>query len=203
MQNITASNNTVITFTTTKSGRPDLKKDGGLVRGRHTVQVQMLVGADHRTIAAMDMVKVSSADRDALKIALEDRGLVFTDLDFELALNGDQPRKKGLLTALRESAEGSNSNTKHLEAYSAHPAGVRGVSIHDGTGDVHVRGIILSEKVISEDPNGNARKTQSGLHVQIKNMISKELNLTTRKWRQYKLPADATFNGITNPTVEN
>ena len=199
--NIQATPNTSITFTTTKSGKADLKKDGGVVRGRHIVQVEMLVGSDHKTIAAMDMIKVESADRSKLKTALEIRGIQFTDLDFDLAMDGDQPRKKGLLTALRQSATGSNTDNKHLEAYSDHPAGVKGVSIHDGTGDVHVRGIIINEKVLTEDPNGSARKTKSGLHVQLKNAISSELDLTSRKWRQYKLPASATVNGIDNPTI--
>tara|TARA_B100001029_G_C15052287_1_gene451694 strand:+ start:1800 stop:2429 length:630 start_codon:yes stop_codon:yes gene_type:complete len=198
--NITARDNTKLTFTTTKKGRPDLKADGGTIRGRHTVQVDMLVGTDHKTIAGLDLVKVETADRTKLKTALESRGLVFTDLDFNLALEGDLPRKKGVLTALRQSATGTNADNKHLDAYSDHPCGVRGVSIHDGTGDVHVRGIIIGEKIISADPNGNARKTKSGLHVQLKNAISKELDLTSRKWRQYKLPADATVNGIDNPT---
>ena len=199
--NITATPNTTLTFTTTKSGKADLKKDGGVVRGRHIVQVSMLVGVDHRTIAAMDMVKVESADRSKLKTALESRGVQFTDLDFDLAMDGDQPRKKGLLTALRQSATGSNVDNKHLEAYSDHPAGVKGVSIHDGTGDVHIKGIIINEKVLTEDPNGDARKTKSGLHVQIKNAISKELDLTSRKWRQYKLPSTAIVNGFENPQV--
>jgi hypothetical protein len=201
MQNITATPNTTLTFSTTKSGKADLKKDGGTIRGRHTVEVSMLVGVDHRTIAAMDVIKVETADLDKLKIALEGRGLVFTDLDFTLALDGDQPRKKGLLTSLRESATGTNTDNAHLEAYSDHPCGVKGVSIHDGTGDVHVKGIILSEKVITRDPNGDARKTKSGLHVQLKNAISVELDLITRKWRQYKLPASAVVNGIDNPTA--
>lgn len=198
MQNITVNNNTTLSFTTTKSGKADLKKDGGTIRGRHTVEVQMTVGIDHKTIAALDVAKVESCDRDALKLAIEGRGLVFTELDFNLALLGDQPRKKGLLTALRESATGSNTDNKHLEAYSDHPSGVRGVSIHDGTGDVHIKGIINNEKVITRDPNGDARKTKSGLHVQLKNAISSELDLTSRKWRQYKLPASAIVNGIEN-----
>jgi hypothetical protein len=201
MQNITATPNTTLTFTTTKSGRADLKKDGGVIRGRHTVEVSMTVGIDHKTIAALDVAKVESCDRAALKAAIENRGLLFTDLDFELALDGDQPRKKGLLTSLRESATDTNTDNKHLEAYSDHPCGVRGVSIHDSTGDVHVRGIIINEKVITRDPNGDARKTNSGLHVQLKNAISKELDLTTRKWRQYKLPASAVVNGIENPST--
>ena len=201
MQTITTNNNTSITFTTTKSGKADLKKDGGTVRGRHTVEVDMLVGTDHKTIAAMDQIKVEGADRTKLKTALESRGLVFTDLDFNLALEGDLPRKKGLLTALRQSATGTNADNKHLDAYSDHPCGVRGVSIHDGTGDVHIKGIIIGEKIISADPNGDARKTKSGLHVQLKNAISKELDLTSRKWRQYKLPASAVVNGIDNPTL--
>lgn len=201
MQNITAQANTTLTFTTTKSGKPDLKKDGGTVRGRHTVQVEMLVGTDHKTIAGLDLAKVETADRAKLKTALENRGLVFTDLDFTLALDGDQPRKKGLLTALRESATGTNTDNAHLEAYSDHPCGVKGVTIHDGTGDVHIKGIIINEKVIMADPNGDARKTANGLHVQLKNAISSELDLTSRKWRQYKLPASAVVNGIENPST--
>lgn len=196
--NIQATPNTTLTFTTTKSGKADLKKDGGVVRGRHIVQVEMLVGTDHKTIAAMDMIKVESADRSKLKTALESRGIQFTDLDFDLAMDGDQPRKKGLLTALKQSATGSNTDNKHLEAYSDHPAGVKGVSIHDGTGDVHIKGIIINEKVLTEDPNGSARKTKSGLHVQLKNAISSELDLTSRKWRQYKLPSTAIVNGFEN-----
>lgn len=196
--NIQATPNTTLTFTTTKSGKADLKKDGGVVRGRHIVQVEMLVGTDHKTIAAMDMIKVESADRSKLKTALESRGIQFTDLDFDLAMDGDQPRKKGLLTALKQSATGSNTDNKHLEAYSDHPAGVKGVSIHHMTGDVHIKGIIINEKVLTEDPNGSARKTKSGLHVQLKNAISSELDLTSRKWRQYKLPSTAIVNGFEN-----
>jgi hypothetical protein len=197
---ITATPNTTLTFTTTKSGRADLKKDGGTIRGRHIVEVSMTVGIDHKTIAGLDVAKIETADRDSLKVALENRGLVFTDLDFNLAIDGDQPRKKGLLTALRESATGTNEDNKHLEAYSEHPCGVKGVTIHDGTGDVHIKGIIINEKVITRDPNGDARKVANGLHVQLKNAISSELDLTSRKWRQYKLPASAVVNGIENPS---
>ncbi len=201
MQAINANSNTTLSFTTTKSGKADLKKDGGTIRGRHTVKVSMVVGVDHKTIAGMDAMKVETVDRDKLKAAIEARGIQFTDLDFTTALDGDQPRKKGVLTALKESSQGANTNNAHLDAYSDHPCGVKGVSIHDGTGDVHIRGIIVNEDILVEDPNGNARKTNSGLHVQLKNAISSELDLTSRKWRQYKLPADAVVNGISNPTT--
>ena len=194
-----AINKPTIVFNTTKSGRKDLKKDGGTVRGRHMVEVSITVGVDHKTIASLDLAKVEVADREALKTALIDRGLVFTDDDFNLAMEGDQPRKKGLLTSLRQSAMGTNEDNKHLEAYSPHPSGIKGVSIHDGTGDVHIKGIVVNEKIIMRDPNGEARKVASGIHVQLKNAISKELDLTSRKWRQYKLPTNATINGIENP----
>jgi len=192
-------NNPTIVFNTTKSGRPDFKKDGGTVRGRHMVEVSITVGVDHKTIASLDLAKVESADREALKKAITDRGLVFTDQDFDLAMDGEQPRKKGLLTSLRQSATNTNEDNKHLEAYSSHPSGVKGVVIHDGTGDVHIKGIVVGEKVIMRDPNGDARKVASGIHVKLKNAISKELDLTSRKWRQYKLPTNSTINGIENP----
>ncbi len=195
------SANTVITFTTTKSGRKDLKKDGGVVRGRHMVEVQMLVGVDHKTISALDLAKINDADLGVIKTSLVDRGIVFSDDEFDLAMYGDQPRKKGLWTSLSQSATGSNSNNKHLESYSEHPSGVKGVSIHDGTGDVHIKGIIAREKIIMTDPNGDARKVNSGVHTILKNAISKELDLTSRKWRQYKLPSNAVINGISAPTA--
>ena len=201
MQAINATSNTTLSFTTTKSGKADLKKDGGTIRGRHTVKVSMVVGVDHKTIAGMDAMKIETCDRDKLKAAIEARGIQFTDLYFNLAMDGDQPRKKGILTSLKESSQGANTNNAHLDAYSDHPCGVKGVSIHDASGDVHIRGIIVNEEILVEDPNGNARKTKSGLHVQLKNAISSELDLTTRKWRQYKLPADAVVNGIANPTT--
>ena len=191
-------NQPTLTFNTTKSGRKDLKKDGGIVRGRHMVEVSICVGVDHKTIASLDLAKVEVADREALKNALTDRGLVFTDQDFDLAMDGDQPRKKGLLTSLRQSATGTTEDNTHLEAYSPHPAGVKGVVIHDGSGDVHIKGIIIGERVVTRDPNGEARKVASGIHVQLKNAISSELDLTSRKWRQYKLPTNAIINGIEN-----
>ena len=187
------SNKSVITFTTTKAGKADLKKDGGVVRGRHTVEVSLNLNANHRELAERDVIRLENVDMSQLKGALEAKGLVFTELDLELALNGDQPRKKGLLTALRESAQGENTNNKHLEAYSSHPCGVKGVYVHDDTGDVHIKGLIVSERIVQLDPNGEARKVNSGIHVQLKNAISKELDLETRKWRQYKLPATLTI----------
>lgn len=199
MQNITA--NTTLTFTTTKSGRADLKKDGGVIRGRHMVEVSMVVGTDHKTIAGLDLAKIETADLGAIKTSLVNKGLVFTDQDFDLAMYGNQPRKKGLWTSLSQSATGSNYDNKHLEAYSDHPCGVKGVSIHDGTGDVHIKGIITKEKIIMADPNGKARKVNNGKHTILKNAISSELDLTSRKWRQYKLPTNAMINGIENSPV--
>tara|TARA_Y100001970_G_C14027740_1_gene746974 strand:+ start:209 stop:811 length:603 start_codon:yes stop_codon:yes gene_type:complete len=193
---IFAENNQKAFFTTTKAGRKDKKSEGGTVRGRHTVAVELYVGSDHKTIAGLDLIRLESIDRDVLRDKIESTGLTFTQQEFDLALDGDQPRKKGLITSLRESSTGTNTDNKHLNAYSNHPCGVRGVVIHDDTGNIHIKGIIVSEKVLIEDPNGNARKVKSGTHVQLKNAISKELDLTTRKWRQYRLPPNTIVNGL-------
>lgn len=190
--NISIDNNKIATFTTMKSGRADLKKDGGVVRGRHKVAVKVKLGMNAQTLASNDLDTIKNADLDALKQSISDT-LTFTDSDWELALYGDQPRKKGLVTSLTLSAEGNN-DTRHLEGYSAHPVGVSGVVVKDDTGDLYIKGLAVNEEIIERDPNGDARKVNATLHTQIKSLIEKELNLQTRLWRQYKLPSDSSIS---------
>ena len=185
-------------FTTTKSGRKDLKKDGGTHRGRHTVRVVMDLGQNFRAHCAQDIEKIKSADLEGLKDKLVSRGLVFTEQDFETALEGTESRKKGLLTALRQSANGENTDNKHLNAYVPYNSDLKGLTVHEATGNTHVRGLVVSEEIVSRDENGNARKVNSGIHVQIKNAISSELDLNYNKWRQYKLsPSSVVFKNRT------
>ena len=95
---------------------------------------------------------------------------------------------------LFRSAQGVNPDNKHLKAYSPHPSGVKGISVHDESGSIHIKGIVVSETQLAQDPNGEARKVANGIHVQLKNAISKELGLISRKWRQYKLHPNTTIN---------
>jgi len=189
--NISIDNNKIATFKSTKSGRADLKKDGGVVRGRHKVSVMVKLGVNAKTLASSDLDLIKNADLDALKARISE-SVTFTDSDWELALYGDQPRKKGLITALTLSAEGNN-DTRHLDGYSAHPIGVSGVVVKDDTGDLYIKGLAVNEEIIERDPNGDARKVKSGLHVRLKGAIEKGLNLQTRLWRQYKLPSDSSI----------
>lgn len=198
MQNIAINNaSNIITFNTTKKGGADLKKDGGTHRGRHKVQVEVLVGTDHKTIAALDLIRIKGCEESLLRQQVAEKVGEFTNDDWEDALRGTQPRKKGLIISLQQSAVGDNPEDKHLDAYEAHPCGVSGVVVHKTTGEVHIRGIVVSEKIIEADPMGDARKVENGLHVKIKNTISKTLGLTTGKWRQYSLPSDVVISKTT------
>lgn len=186
-------NNNLITFNTIKSGRPDLKKDGGLIRGRHSVEVKMVLGSDHQTLTALDLAKLQSADLTSLRATISERlGAPLADDDWDNAINGNSPRKMGLKTSMINTLEGT-SDTRHLDAYTPHPNGVKGVFIHDGSGAVYVKGIVISEEITAQDPNGNARKVAKTLHTKIKDAIAKELDFQTAKWRQYKLPENASF----------
>lgn len=178
-----------ITFTTLKKGMADLKKDGGVIRGRHKVAVTLRSNLDHKDLAGLDLIRLKNADLNALRLKAEKKLGTIADDDWEDALRGTLPRKKGLIISLHESSLGDNEDNKHLEAYEPHPCGVSGVVIHKTTGEIHIRGIIVKEEILEADPLGDARKVDSGLHVRIKNFISKEMDLHSSKWRQYALPA--------------
>jgi len=194
MDNLTFNaHSTIVKFTTTKKGTPDLKVEGGQVRGKHKVVVTLMVGVDHKVVAALDLLRVKGADLSALRRDIESEMGELTDSDWGDALHGTLPRKKGLLIALQQSACGENESVGHLNAYEAHPIGVSGVVRHKATGETHVRGLVVSETILEADPLGDSRQVESGVHVNIKNRIVKNLGLATGKWRQYTLPADVTL----------
>lgn len=192
---IQLEDNTIISFTTQRVGKKDLKKDGGTHRGRHTVRVTMLVGSDYKTVSSLDWTKAMMADANKYdymeKIKERNPDLEFDKLDFCLAW-------EDVIIGVQDTATGEveDKRNKHLEAYEPHPCGIRGVMVHKETGDVYLTGIQVKEEIVEEDPNGDARQSPRKKKAQLKREVQKVLELMTGKWRQYKLPKGVTINGI-------
>jgi hypothetical protein len=190
---IQLEDNTIISFTTQRVGKKDLKKDGGTHRGRHTVRVTMLVGSDYKTVSSLDWTKAMMADANKFdymeKIKERNPDLEFDKLNFRIAWDD-------VIISLQDTAHGEEKRNKHLEAYEPHPCGIRGVMVHKETGDVYLTGIQVKEEIVEEDPNGDARQLPRTRDAQLKREVQKVLELMTGKWRQYKLPKGITINGI-------
>lgn len=190
---IQLNDNTIISFTTQRVGKKDLKKDGGTHRGRHTVRVTMLVGSDYKTVSSLDWTKAMMADPNMndymAKVREANPDFEFKDWRFKSAW-------EDVIISLQDTAHGEEKRNKHLEAYEPHPCGIRGVMVHKENGGVYLTGIQVKEEIIEEDPNGDARRLPRTEDARLKREIQKVLELMTGKWRQYKLPAGVTINGL-------
>ena len=179
-------------FETQLSGRKDLVRNGGTVRGKHKVRITLQTNANHGEICKADLLKLQSMDEESLRTKISSE-LSFSDQEWEDALRGTAKRKKGIITSFTETLD---PNTIKKESPYIKDDEVNGVLMHKDTGDVYVRGLLINQEIIEADPNGNARKTKSGTHVLIKNAIAKELDLQSCKWRTYKINEDIYTNFI-------
>lgn len=191
----------MITFTTKKVGKKDLVRDGGTHRGRHTVKVTMLIGSDYQEIAGRDFFRLHQKEPDDYYEVIKDKsGLTFSKRDFRYAWHS-----RRLYRGLYESYHGKNRMSSHANTYDPHPSGVKGVLVHKKTGDLYLTGVLISEEIIERDPNGDARKVEKkpsseGLIIK---EIQKHFRLISGKWRNYKLPAGTTINGIDSKVEDN
>lgn len=190
---IQLSDTTLISFTTQKVGKKDLKKDGGTHRGRHTVKVMMLVGTDYKTVASLDYTKAMMADPNMSDYMEKVRE---ANPDFEFDDYAFRSVWDDVIISLQDTVYDEQKRNKHLEAYESHPCGIRGVMVHKENGGVYLSGIQVKEEMVEEDPNGDARKLPRTEKARLKREIQKLLELMTGKWRQYKLPAGITINGL-------
>ena len=191
--NLDIENGTIVTFHTQRVGKKDLKKDGGVHRGRHHVKVTMLVGTDYKTVAGIDFMKLYEKDPNDYYEKFKSMDIV-EDLDqlgFSCAWHS-----RSLYEGLYESSRGENTYNKHFDVYDPHPCGVRGVLVHKETGGIYIMGVLINEEIVEEDPNGDARKSTYSKERKIVRAIQKEFGLVSGKWRSYKLPAGTTINGL-------
>ena len=172
-----------LTFRTVKSGKPDLKKDGGQVRGRHCVEVT-LSQESYRDALERDHVRLVSADLSALKAEVMALVEGATEEAWTQAMFGTGSRK-GLLISLNKSYFAPAKETK----YTSHPEDER-LLVCANTQETYARGKFVSEEVIVRDPMGDARKAKQSTHTLLKDAVARTLGFESVLWRTYKVSSD-------------
>jgi hypothetical protein len=172
-----------ITFKTVKTGKPDLKKDGGQVRGRHAVAVT-LSQESYREALERDLQRLASADLTAIKDAVMALIEGATESAWDQAMFG-LGSKKGLLISLNKAYFAPAKETK----YTSHPEDSR-LLVCANTQETYLRGRFVSEEVIVRDPMGDARKAKKTMHTQIKDAVARTLGFESVLWRTYKVDSD-------------
>lgn len=179
----------IASFQTTKSGTKLTKKAAvalnlpeGTKVGCDTVKVELMI-IPFEVLLKADLAALESADRAVVRASIS---IPHTDADWGDAWEGDAWGRKGILTALRQTAEGNNPHNAHLDAYTPHESGIG--KVHNETGEYHISGLIKTYEVIERDPN-RAPVTESGVIVRLKDAIERALELQTSKWRQFRLPS--------------
>jgi len=177
----------IATFITTKSGSKLTKKAAaalslpeGTKVGCDKIRVTLSV-VSFDDLLKGDLALLEGADRDQIRALVS---ITHSDADWEDAWVGEAWGRKGILTSLRQTAEGVNPHNLHLDAYTVHESGIG--KVHNETGEYHISGLITSYEVIERDPN-RAPPTESGVVVRLKDAIEKILDLKTSKWRQFRL----------------
>ena len=180
----TTQNGKVVKFKTTKVG---CRKTS---TGRHTVEVEMLVGYNYASLKAEDLAKVSQlysaylSGDTTLQDELANEGVACTPSDIADAFAGKQRGRSGLMTNLRNPVSARSW-------HSPHPDPVKyadGVVVHNTNGTEYRCGVILSETVLKADPNGDKPKKPQSKNpvVLVKQVIENFLDLKTCRIRTYK-----------------
>lgn len=164
---------TTALFTTTKTGS-----------SKDKVQVKIQFGFDYKTIIENDLAKAQSFTPDQVLALATQHNISCTMQDCEDALTGTKHGRTGLITSLQSSLlEDTNKNS----IYENHPS-IDGVKVSVKSGEFYCTGIILEETILEKDPNPEIKKpVNSGVVVQLKNMISKVAKFEKDKIRTYKL----------------
>jgi hypothetical protein len=148
------------------------------------VQVHIQFSFDYKTIIERDLIKASAFTPDQIFQLAVENGISCNMQDCEDALTGTKHGRTGIITSLQNSL--SDDPNKSV-IYQDHPT-MAGVKISLKTGDLYCTGLILDEILLEKDPNPEIKKpVNSGVVVQLKNMISKIAKFEKDKIRTYKL----------------
>ena len=179
------SNGHIVNFKTTKVG---CRKTS---TGRHEVEVEMLVGYNYASLKAEDLAKVSQlysaylSGDTTLQDELASEGIACTPSDIADAFAGKQRGRSGLMTNLRNPVSARSWHSPHPDPvkYS------EGIVVHNTNGSEYRCGVILSETVLKQDPNGDKPKKPSSSNpvVLVKQVIENLLELKTSRIRTYKV----------------
>ena len=181
----TAQNGQVVTFQTTKVG---CRKTS---TGRHSVEVEMLVGYNYPALKAEDLAKVSQlysnylSGDPTLASALAEEGVACTPQDIADAFAGRERGRSGLMTNLRIPVSARSWHSPHHDP-KKHG---EGVVVHNTNGSEYRCGVIISEKVLKADPNGNKprKPTSKNPVILVKKVIEDMLELKSSRIRTYKV----------------
>ena len=180
----TTQNGKVVKFRTTKVGCKKTNK------GKHQVEVEMLVGYNYASLKAEDLAKVSQlysaylSGDTTLQEELASEGVACTPSDIADAFAGKVRGRSGLMTNLRNPVSARSWHSPHHD-----PAKyAEGFVCHNTNGSEYRCGVILSETVLKADPNGNkpSKPTSSNPVVMVKKVIENLLDLKTPRIRTYK-----------------
>jgi len=166
-------------FTTTKTGS-----------SKDKVQVKIQFAFDYKTIIENDLATAQAFTPTQVFELATEKGISCTMQDCEDALTGVKHGRTGLITSLQNSLTEDPNKTN---VYENHPS-VAGVKVSTKSGDLYCTGLLLEETILEKDPNPEIKKpVNSGVVVQLKNMISKIAKFQKDKIRTYKLETLDTF----------
>ena len=102
--------------------------------------------------------------------------------------------RKGLVVGMEQSLNGSNPDSTDSQ-YDKHQD-LPFIKVSKKTGEFYITGVIVKEEIIVKDANPTPFKaTNSGIIVQLKNVIKKATKLETDKLKTYKVDDLNQFKG--------
>jgi|LauGreDrversion4_2_1035121.scaffolds.fasta_scaffold02665_19 hypothetical protein len=173
----------LVEFTTTKTGN-----------SKDQVKVQLLVQVNYKDLLVKDIARLRSLSFDDAKKICLDKGINFNDQDLQDSMYGTAPSRKGLVTGMEQSLNGSNPDSTE-SLYTKHPQ-YNFIKVKTSNNENYITGLIVSETVLVKDQNPEPYKAyNSGPVVLCKNAIKKALNLETEKFRTYRIDNLTQFEG--------
>ncbi len=151
------------------------------------VQVELLVDYDYKEILSKDLDLVKSFTAEKIFELATINNIDCTLQDCQDALTGSSHGRTGLITSFQKTL---NDDTTKESNYTDHPS-LAGVKVSKTNNGLYCTGIILKETILEQlVPPTPKKPVNSGVVVQIKNLISKIAQFNTDKIRTYSLDQD-------------
>jgi len=165
---------TTALFTTTKTGS-----------AKDKVQVKIQIVFDYKAILQADLIKAQTITPEQVKALADSHNISCTMDDCIDALTGTKHGRTGILTSIQNAL--NEDTDQKTQTFVQHPT-IQGVKVLSRTGDFYCTGFLLEETIIEKDPNPEFKKpVNSGIVVQLKNIITKTIKFDKDRIRTYKL----------------
>jgi hypothetical protein len=166
----------IATFTTCKAGS-----------NKDKVQVKIKFSFDYKAVLQSDLAKAQSLTPEQVLSFAAQHNIPCTLDDCTDALTGTKHGRTGIITSIQTALNEDPTAPSKSQIYEAHPT-IAGVKVSLKTRELYCTGILLEETIIEKDPNPDLKKpVNSGVVVQLKNLISKIIKFDKDKIRTYKL----------------